>query len=211
MTANATFKVGDRIAIDRQEDVLVVELRCSMCTAQGKSEAVLTPATRVWVPALFKRWVPQWEQEKFMSLEEAILKEPALAALVREHNGRKEAERLCADHGKTLRTARIWTESLFFIMKKQAAAADRKALEAFGSVASILKGKAAAATRAQGGESEDDDAAAQARAEQEAIQRRTLAASRKRTREGGDHRPKDSSSRKGRGRRKDQRAAEAEA
>lgn len=174
------FEVGARVNVDGRKDVPVVALKCALCLAEGKTEAVTTPATRVWVPALFERWIPKWEREKFMSLEDAILKAPALAALIQERKGRKEASRLCADHGKTLRTARIWTDQLFQVVARQQAAADKKAAEAFNSIGASLAGKklqAAADLAAQGDEPEGEDAAAQARREQEEIQRRTLAAS----------------------------------
>ncbi|MEX0888011.1 MAG: hypothetical protein WDZ67_01395, partial [Patescibacteria group bacterium] len=82
MTANATFKVGDRVNVDKQPDVPVVALRCAMCAAAAgieveKLSAVPTPETRVWVPAFLKRWIPRWEREKYISLEEAIEREPA--------------------------------------------------------------------------------------------------------------------------------------
>jgi len=178
MTENHKFEVGQRVNIDKQEDVLVVSLRCPLCAALGNTEAVPTPATRVWVPALSERWIPKWERGKYISLEDAILKEPALAALVKEHNGRNQAERVCSNHGKMLRAAKIWTEQLSWVMRKQANAAERKKTEAFSSIGAILAGKQdLAAAESQG---EDNDAGApQARAEQEAIQRRTLAASRK--------------------------------
>lgn len=204
MTANEMFKVGDRVNVDKQPDVPVVALRCAMCAAAAgieveKLSAVPTPETRVWVPAFLKRWIPRWEREKYISLEEAIEREPAFAALTMERNGRTEARRVCAGHGKELRTARIWTDRLFEVKQRQAAAAEKNATESFSSIASILAGKQAqSAAESQGEEPEDDGAGAQARAEQEDVQRKLAAAAAERTGEAADPKPK-----KGKGRKAD--------
>jgi len=142
MTENIKFEVGDRISIDSQDNVMVVALRCPLCATEGHDAAVATPATRVWVPALLERWVPEHKRkEGFISLEEAIAKDARLTALVGKRNDRKEASRLCSKHGLAMRAAKIWTTQLSVVMGKQAAAANRRATEAFGSIASMLGGE----------------------------------------------------------------------
>lgn len=163
--------------MDAKAEVRMIRLFCKLCVAEGKAEAVETPATHVWVPALYERWVPKWARGKgFISLEEAVAKDARLASLITKHNGRDEAPYLCSKHSFAMKDAKIWNTQLSVIQERRAVAAERKATQAFDSIGSILAGKnAAGAGQSQGDEPEGDDASAQAIAEQEEVQRRLAA------------------------------------
>lgn len=150
-----------------------VSLICPFCVKEGRTEPVKISPEFVRIPALIERWVPKWARGKgFLSLEEAVAKDPSFAALITKVNGRDEARLLCAQHGYLLKEARIWTEKLSVVLERRAAAADRKATQAFDSIGAMLGGKQAlAAGQPQGVEPEGEDAGAIARAEQEEIQR----------------------------------------
>jgi len=110
-----------------------------MCEVEGKTEVISTPATRVWIPDFLERWVPKHARRKgFISLKEAAAKDVRFEALIQEHNGRREGKRVCNAHGLMLREAKIWTSQLSRVMQRKTEIAQRRAAEAFSSVASIL-------------------------------------------------------------------------
>lgn len=181
--------------MDAKAEVRTIRLTCPICVKEGRTETIEVSSEFARVPALLKRWVPKWAQEKgFISLEEAVAKDPSFAALIVKINGRNEATVLCVQHGFALRAAKIWTEKLSVIQERQAKAAARKATEAFGSIASILAGKQnRSATEPQVVEPEEDSASVRAKKEQEDVQRRLTASAKtkadKDANEGKERRP----------------------
>ncbi|OGC38232.1 hypothetical protein A2V54_03245 [candidate division WWE3 bacterium RBG_19FT_COMBO_53_11] len=163
--------------MDGKAKVRTIRLVCSVCVKEGKTEPVETPETHVWVPALLERWIPEHKRRQgFISLKDAVAKDARFAVLIKERNGREEADQLCSKHGIALRAAKIWTDQLSVILERKAKAAERKATEAFSSIGSILAGKQQAAAAESQDDESGDDAGAQAIAEQEEVQRKLAAA-----------------------------------
>lgn len=134
MAENRKFEAGQRIAIDEQRGVLVIELLCPICEAEGTATAVVpTPATRAWLPVLSR-------------LQELAKKQPALSKLI-DKDGR--AKLVCAEHGRVLRSAGIWTRMFHQILEQ---ARERRQARERESIAAILGGEKVAELRAVGEE-----------------------------------------------------------
>ena len=155
------FEARQRIEIDSHKHVLVVELRCPMCEAEGKTDPVNTPSTRTWRP-------------NFHQLMKMAKTTPELNALFEETEKGKRARLVCANHGLQLRKAGIRTDMFHMVLERSR---DRRKEQELGSIASILAGKKAMAADAesQGDEPQEEDAGAKARAQQDEVQRKLSA------------------------------------
>ncbi len=125
MTENATFEVGRRIEIDQYKHVLVIELRCPMCVAEGKTDLVPTPSSRAWRP-------------NFSQLEEMAKKLPALNALFEETERGKRAGLVCGRHGLQLRKAGIRTDMFHMVLER---ARERRQKSELSTIATMLGGE----------------------------------------------------------------------
>ncbi|GEM_PF-5803724 len=135
MAENIKFEVGQRLReIDGYQQVLVIELRCPLCAAGGKTDPVAIPATRAWRP-------------NFSQLEEKAKQLPALSALFEETEKGKRARLTCGPHGQQLRKAGIWTDMFHLVLER---ARERRQQSELSTIATLLGGEQVEAVQAVG-------------------------------------------------------------